>query len=102
MSRIATFSVARSSTTCLLQVWTADDFDHRLTADKLGLILKLAEALLKSDELPVEVEYESASISQYPLGGVELTPMGLLFHLGAKHTACLAPDKCGVGEKGCC
>ncbi len=92
----------RSSTSCLLQVWVADDLDHRLTADRFGMILKLAEALLKSDELPVEVEFESAAISQYPLGGVEATPMGLLFHLGTKHTACLAPDRCGVGEKGCC
>jgi hypothetical protein len=34
--------------------------------------------------------------------GVELTPSGLLFHLGTKHTACLAPEKCGVDGTGCC
>jgi hypothetical protein len=52
--------------------------------------------------LPVEVEYEDTVVSQYPLAAAEPTPSGLLFHLGDKHTACLAPDKCGVGGTGCC
>lgn len=92
----------RSSQTCLLQVWVANDTDHRLETDTLAKILEVAAPLLGSDELPVEVEYEEAVISQYPLGGVEATPSGLLFYLGTKHTACLAPDKCGVDGSGCC
>jgi len=36
------------------------------------------------------------------IGGMEVTPSGLLFYLGTKHTACLAPEKCGVGDAGCC
>lgn len=31
-----------------------------------------------------------------------ITPAGLLFSLGLKHTACLAPEKCGIDGKGCC
>ena len=62
----------------------------------------LLTAVLKSDELPVEVEYEDGTISQYPVAAMEVTPAGLLFHLGAKHTACLAPEKCGVDAGGCC
>ena len=54
----------------------------------------------------MEIEYESSTISQYPLSAIEMTPSGLLFDLGTKHTDCLAPDKCGVpnaaGAKGCC
>lgn len=106
----------RSSTHCLLQTWVADDKDHRLKAGKLLSIMKLAAALLGTEDMPVEVEYESQSISQYPLAGYEVTPSALLFHLHGKHTACLAPDKCGVplsdsglqetgsccGPKGCC
>ena len=49
----------------------------------------------------MEVEYEQGVISQYPIGGMEVTPSGLLF-LWAKHTACLAPEKCGVDGTGCC
>jgi hypothetical protein len=92
----------RSLTSCLLQIWVADDEDHRLQTTKLANIMAVAKAVLTSDDLPVEVEYEAGAISQYPVGGVEVTPAGLLFYLGTKHTACLAPEKCGVDGTGCC
>jgi hypothetical protein len=92
----------RSATSCLLQVWVANDLDHRIESNKLAKIIEIAAPLLQSDALPVEVEYEDAVVSQYPLAAAEPTPAGLLFHLGDKHTACLAPDKCGVGGTGCC
>ena len=94
----------RSSVSCLLQTWVAKDLDHRLNSTKLASILKLAEPLLKSVDLPVEIEYEGEAVSQYPLSGIEMTPSGLLFYLGKKHTACLAPDKCGVTslDAACC
>ena len=92
----------RSTTACVLQVWVANDVDHRLESSKLASIMDVAAPLLQSDELPVEVEYEEGVISQYPIGGMEVTPSGLLFYLGTKHTACLAPEKCKVGDTGCC
>lgn len=79
-----------------LQVWAANDLDHRLNSTKLLKIVKLQSLA----DIPMMVEYGSDTISQYPLGDVEVTPQGLLFILGCKPTACLAPDKCGV--KGCC
>lgn len=91
----------RSTTTCLLQIWVADDTGHRLEASKLKTIMEIAQTVLKGEELPVEVEYETEAISHYPVAGYEVTPAGLLFYLGTKHTACLAPEKCGVGS-GCC
>ncbi|QJX00409.1 DUF6428 family protein [Frigoriglobus tundricola] len=95
---------SRSTVSCVLQVWVAQDTAHRLTAGKLVDILGLAAPLLKSDALPVEVEYEGATVSQFPVASAELTPSGVLFHLGTKHTDCLAPDRCGVGPAGtgCC
>ncbi|MEI7780432.1 MAG: DUF6428 family protein [Planctomycetota bacterium] len=89
-------------TSCLLQIWVANDTDHRLETTKLAAIMEVASPLLKADDLPVEIEYEEGVISQYPLGGAESTPSGLLFYLGTKHTACLAPEKCGVDGTGCC
>jgi arsenate reductase len=86
----------------VLQIWVANDVDHRLETTKLAKIIEIAGPLLKSDDLPVEVEYEDAVVSQYPLGGAEITPAGILFSMGAKHTACLAPEKCGVGGDACC
>ena len=92
----------RSATSCLLQVWVANDTDHRLETNTLARIMAVAEPLLATDELPLEVEYEDGVISQYPVAGMEVTPSGLLFSLGTKHTACLAPEKCGVDGTGCC
>lgn len=91
----------RELTSCVLQVWVANDVDHRLKSTKLVSIMNMAESMLGSPwEMPVEIEYGSECISQYPVGDVEVTPNGLLMILGAKKTECLAPDKCGVS--GCC
>lgn len=81
-----------------------DDIDHRLDAAKLAGILRLAAPMLKATALPVEVEYEEGRVSQFPVTAAEVTPSGLLFHLGGKHTACLAPDRCGVdaSSPSCC
>ncbi|MFO0802047.1 MAG: DUF6428 family protein [Gemmataceae bacterium] len=100
----------RTATSCVLQVWVAQDLDHRLDTTKLLKILRLASPLLQATDLPVEVEYEDRAVSQYPVEMVEVTPSGLLVHLGSKHTTCLAQDRCGVGSgtasgcdaPGCC
>ncbi len=88
----------RESVSCLLQTWTAHDVEHRLVAGRLSKILKLAEEVLGSEELPLEVEYGADVASQYVVADVEVTPNGLLFVLAGKRTDCLAPDQCGVGE----
>ena len=94
----------RSTTACVLQVWVAQDHDHRLDTTKLANIMRLASPLLKATDLPVEVEYENGVVSQFPVADAEVTPSGVLLHLGTKHTACLAQDRCGVGavETACC
>jgi hypothetical protein len=86
----------RSNVTCLLQTWVAEDKDHRLNSSKLDRILQLAEPVLRSTELPVEIEYEGAFISQFPVIRFEKTQSGLFFQLGTKHTDCLAREKCKV------
>ena len=94
----------RSTTTCVLQVWVADDTDHRLDTTKLAKIIGLASPLLKTSDLPVEVEYENGVVSQYPVGATEITPSGVLLHLGSKDTACLVQDRCGIvaADSACC
>jgi len=99
----------RSSASCLLQAWVAQDLDHRLTSGKLAHIIRLAAPLLGDDELPVEVEYEGALISQFPIAAAEPKADGIELLLTTKHTDCLAKDACGlVGaneaneDSGCC
>ena len=88
---------SRALTSCLLQILVADDTDHRLKTTKLAGIFNFANKLFSADDIPVEVEYEQDAISQFPVTDIEITPAGILFILGSKHTACLAPDKCGIG-----
>ena len=89
----------RETISCVIQAWVAHDKDHRLNSKKLSKIMNAAACLLDGD-MPVVIEYGSDTVSQYPLGDVEVTPKGLLLLLGTKPTACLAQDRCGV--QGCC
>jgi hypothetical protein len=86
----------RSTAACVLQLWVADDRDHRLAAGKLSAILAMASDLLAGQDLPVEVEFERGVVSQYPVVGFERQQGLLLLHLGMKHTDCLAKDRCGI------
>lgn len=92
----------REVVSCVLQVWTANDVEHRLKADKLSKILKLAEGIIGEENMPVEIEYGPLVASQYKLAGVEFDDFRktLMFILDGKITECLATDKCGVSD--CC
>jgi hypothetical protein len=86
----------RMDSFCRLQVWVADDTQHRLAAGKLHHILMLAAPLLPQESLAVDVEYEAGYIAQFPLETVAPVDGELHLRLGVRHTDCLAPDKCGV------
>lgn len=98
---------ARSADHCVLQVWSADDVDHRVSAGKMAKIIGLARPILAGTDLDVEVEYDLGVITQLPVVGVESADATVVVTLGDKHTACLAPDRCGVpadrgDPAGCC
>lgn len=76
------------------QIWTADDFDHRLTQQKLVELIIKNEGLFKQPELEVEIEYQTNTIGSYSL---KIDPTSATTYiLTSKKTNCLAPDKCGV------
>lgn len=92
----------RESENCVLQIWIADDKAHRLTNTKMLKILRVAESIFSKEEDPnVQVEYENENglVSQYPVSSAIEEVEKIIFTLGKIRTACLAPDKCGVG---CC
>jgi hypothetical protein len=93
------------SSVCQLQVWVADDLDHRFRPGGLAKVIAGAAPLLQSDDLPVEIEYEDCSISQYPVESASVEDGVLTFQLTEKHTDCLARSICLPGdanEKSCC
>ena len=84
----------RAETWCRLQMWVANDVDHRLTAGKLAKIMEKAEKVLLSEDLEVDVEHEIGFVSQFPVATVEGSPGEVVFKLSEKHTDCLAKDQC--------
>ncbi len=84
----------RTDVFCRLQTWFSDDVEHRLTAGKFLKILTKAGTVLLTDDLDVDVEHEVGSITQFPLGSVEVAGDEVVLRLIERHTACLAMDKC--------
>jgi len=79
---------------CGLQVWLADDTEHRISAKKLLKALTKASPLLEGEDMDVEVECETPFVSQFPVVSTTVEENLLMVRLGLKHTACLAPDVC--------
>ncbi len=84
----------RKDQTISLQLWTAEDYDHRLAADKMRSILELSEKTLALPDAELEVEYQGLTIEKFDLELMEGE-----FHLLPKHTDCLAKDNCGVPKQ---
>ena len=104
----------REQQTCQLQAWVGPDEDHRIASGKMADILNKASSFLPGDDLPLEIEYEDATISQYPVAEALVSDEAVMLQLTTKHTACLAPElcipaglaislsSCGCGPTGCC
>ncbi|MEQ9306302.1 MAG: DUF6428 family protein [Marinoscillum sp.] len=76
------------------QLFTATDYDHRLSASKLRSIIELSEEKLGLDDLEIEVEYQGETIGKY---GLEFQNGS--FQLTSTQTDCLAKDKCGIPKQ---
>jgi len=87
--------VERHETVANFQLWEADDYDHRLAPQKFLHILQLSEKILGQVDLPIEVEYQQATIGKFGLAFD-----GQDFALTTKQTACLAQDACGIPASG--
>lgn len=73
------------------QLFTAEDFDHRLGTDRLKSIIEIAEKRLGLEDLEIEVEYQKDTIGKY-----HLEFNGNTFLLIPTQTDCLAMDNCGI------
>ena len=76
-----------------LQIWVADDFDHRLKPLNLLNIIDLSAKVLKDEDLEIEVEYQTDTIGKY---GLSIDNDAFL--LVAKETDCLAKVKCNIPQ----
>lgn len=76
------------------QLWTTDDNDHRLSAQKLKSIIEVSEKTLQLEDLEIEVEYQSSTIGKY-----HLNYSNGKFILVNTRTECLAEDSCLIPEE---
>lgn len=81
----------RKETVVNFQLFTAADYDHRLSAQKLHTIIELSEKHLGLEDSDVEVEHQGETIGKY---GLEFQNGS--FQLTNKQTDCLAKEKCGI------
>jgi len=84
----------RKTSALSMQIWTAEDYDHRLDPSTLLKIINKAEPLFKDENLPVEIEYQAGTIGRY-----NLMFDGADFHLIPTQTDCLAKGQCGLGQE---
>lgn len=83
--------VERTEKNISFQLWTANDFEHRLMPSKLLQIIEIYERKINSEDLDIEVEYQAETIGKYGLS-IE----GCDFVFVPKFTDCLASDSCGI------
>lgn len=76
------------------QIWTANDFEHRLKPQKLLNIIRLSESKLSLPDVEIEVEYQLETIGKF-----DLDFDGKVFWLKNSKTACLAEDSCGIPQE---
>lgn len=76
-----------------IQIWVADDTEHRLQPKALLHIIAISDKVLGEEDLEIEVEYQTETIGKYTLR-FEFEH----FVLGATETDCLAKSKCGIPQ----
>jgi hypothetical protein len=84
----------RTDSNCRLQLYQADDTEHRITAAKFAQILAKGAGVLNSLNLSVEVEAEAPYLSVFPITASRIEEKQIVLSLGMRHTACLAEDVC--------
>lgn len=85
--------IVRNEKVANFQLWSANDFEHRLKPRKLLNIISLSETKLGMGDLDIEVEYQSGTIGKY-----DLDFNGMDFLLVSKQTNCLAKENCGIPQ----
>lgn len=73
------------------QLWVSSDVDHRLSPEKVLKIITIAEESYAEDNVEIEIEYQTETISRFGLAFENNT-----FILTNKYTDCLAKDSCGT------
>ncbi|RMG83018.1 MAG: hypothetical protein D6707_01785, partial [Bacteroidetes bacterium] len=78
-----------------IQIWEAEDYNHRLSPEKLLRIIEIAENQLGIPDEEIEIEYQGVFTIEHYSPDFD----GEKFILVPLQTDCLAKGKCGIPEK---
>lgn len=84
----------RKESACRMQIWFADDTEHRISAQTFLKVLDKAATVLGGEDLEIDFEYEAPFIAQFPATSVAPDEHALVVQLGIRHTDCLAKGYC--------
>lgn len=96
--------VEREEEYATIQLWIANDYNHRINTGKLRKII-LNHLVQTDNDMDLLIEYDGDSLTTYTIESSELIGTTIVYLLGKKTAQCLAPDQCGVKEepkKACC
>ena len=96
----------RTDISARLQLWAADDTDHRVGCAKALQVLDRGAGLVGATDVPLEVEHDFPFLTVFPVVGSVVEGGDRIFLLAAKQADCLAPDVCIPNAckpgSGCC
>jgi hypothetical protein len=84
----------RTQVAARLQLWAADDTEHRVGCAKALQVLERGVGLFGSTDLPIEVEHDFPLLTVFPVLGSVVEGGERVFLLGAVKADCLAPEVC--------
>jgi hypothetical protein len=98
--------IIRTDVSARLQLWAADDTDHRVGCAKALQVLDRGAGLVGATDVPLEVEHDFPFLTVFPVVGSVVEGGERIFLLAAKQADCLAPDVCIPNAckpgSGCC
>ena len=84
----------RNSKKVNFQLWSADDYNHKISPKKLLNIIEISEETFLLEDLEIEIEFQQSTI-----GVFDLDYKNDVFQLVNKKTDCLDKQKCGFEKK---
>lgn len=84
----------RNSKKVNFQLWSADDYNHKISPKKLLNIIEISEETFLLEDLEIEIEFQQSTI-----GVFDLDYKNDVFQLVNKKTDCLDKQKCGFEVK---
>ena len=84
----------RTQVSARVQLWVADDTDHRVGCAKCRQVPDRGRSVIGSEDVPFEVECDLPYLTMLPVVGTVVEGADRVVLLGTSQADCLAPEVC--------